>query len=72
MSEIGWDDTVYSDAIDPGAGYPDMDAPHPFPDSNSASGFGRSSTSKFAGTYTEPADLLTGLSGQPEQPRYGT
>jgi hypothetical protein len=32
MSEIGWDETVYGDAIDPDAGWPDMDAPHPFPD----------------------------------------
>jgi hypothetical protein len=52
------------------AGAPKKDAPHAFPDGNSASGFGRSTTSKFAGNYVERPDMLTGLSGQPEQPRY--
>ena len=70
MSDIGWDESVYGDAIDPNPGWPDMDAPHPFPSGDSASGFGTSRHSRFTGTYTEPADLNTGLSGQPKQPRY--
>jgi hypothetical protein len=70
MSETNWNADVYGDAIDPDAGFPDMDAPHPFPDGNSASGFGRSTTSKFAASYVERPELLTGLSGQPVTPRY--
>jgi hypothetical protein len=69
MSDNDYGPDVYGDAVN-GGGWPDMDAPHPFPDGNSASGFGRSSTSKFTGTYVERPDLLTGLSGQPEEPRY--
>jgi hypothetical protein len=65
---IGWDESVYGDAIDDRPRFPDMDAP--VPDGNSAKGFGRSSTSKFGGTYYEPGGLHTGLSGQPMSPRY--
>jgi hypothetical protein len=64
---IGWNESVYSDAISQD-GFPDMD--DPVPDGNSAKGFGRSSTSKFGGTYYEPGGLHTGLSGQPVAPRY--
>ena len=49
---IGWTEDVYGDAISGDHGFPDMD--DPVPDSNSAKGWGRSTTSKFGGTYYEP------------------
>lgn len=80
--DMGWNETVYGDGIDDSPRWPDMDAPHPFPDGNSASGFGTSSTSKFTGVHTdqttgaaryiERPGSRTGLSGQPVTPRYPT
>jgi hypothetical protein len=75
MTENMWGPDVWGDAVDPNPRWPDMDPPPtdpaaPFVSGSSASGFGRSSTSRFTGTYIERPDLLTGLSGQPEQPRY--
>jgi hypothetical protein len=54
-SDIGWDESVYNDAIDDSPRFPDMDAPHPFPSGDSASGFGRSTTSKFNAAHYYPA-----------------
>jgi hypothetical protein len=72
-SDIGWDESVYGDAVN-ADGFPDCDPPphgsQPFIDGSSAKGFGRSSNSTFTGTYVERPDMLTGLSGQPKQPRY--
>jgi hypothetical protein len=62
------------------SGFPDMDAPHPFPDGSSASGFGRSNSSSFSGTHVHSDGTVQrvakvpgggGLSGdfQPEDPR---
>jgi hypothetical protein len=71
-NDIGWRPGVYNDAVN-ADGWPDMDAPHPFPDGNSASGFGRSPNSRFAANhYYEPPGMHTGLSGQPVNPRYPT
>lgn len=67
--DINWGPDVYGDAVN-AEGFPDMDAPNPFPDGSSGKGFGTSSTSKFTGTYIERPDMLTGLSGQPKQERY--
>jgi hypothetical protein len=54
--------------------WPDLDPPatpgQSVVNGSSDSGFGRGTTSKFAGKYIERPDMLTGLSGQPEQPRY--
>jgi hypothetical protein len=68
--DIGWDDGVYGDALG-GSAFADMDPPPKDPGASfisggAASGWGRSTAS----TYIERPDLLTGLSGQPEQPRY--
>jgi hypothetical protein len=72
--DIGWDAGVYGDAVSAG-GWPDMDPPPkdpaaPFVSGGSAKGWGTSATTKFTGTYIERPGGLTGLSGQPEQPRY--
>jgi hypothetical protein len=71
---IGWGEDVYGDALG-GSAFPDCDPPPtdpaaPFVSGSAATGFGTSSTSKFAGKYIEPSDLRTGLSGQPVQSRY--
>jgi hypothetical protein len=69
MSENMWNDSVYGDAIS-AESWPNEDPldalPNEFIGGMSAKGFGRSPVS----TYIERPDLLTGLSGQPEQPRY--
>jgi hypothetical protein len=36
------------------SGFPDEDPPHPFPDGNSASGWGTSNSSTFHGVHTYP------------------
>jgi len=71
---IGWNESVYADAIDDSPRWPDLDPPatpgQSVVNGSSDSGFRRGMTSKFAGKYIERPDMLTGLSGQPEQPRY--
>lgn len=71
--DIGWNETVYSDALS--GGYPDVDSPPkdpaaPFVSGDAAAGWGTSASTKFTGTYIERPGTSTGLSGQPEQPRY--
>jgi len=69
-SDIGWDESVYGDAIDPNPGWPDMDAPHPFPSGDSASGFGTSRHSTFTGYPGFDAKVpgMSGFSGLPVEP----
>jgi hypothetical protein len=61
-------------------GYPDMDAPGPFPDGSSASGWGSSNSSTFQGVHYHPGGVTQyvakvpgggGFSGdyQPDDPR---
>jgi hypothetical protein len=73
-TENMWNDDVFGDAIDPSPRWKDMDPPTgpsgPWVDGSSATGFSRSSTSTYAGSYVERPDMLTGLSGQPKAPRY--
>jgi hypothetical protein len=61
------------------SGFPDSDPPHPFPDGNSASGWGRSTSSKFSGKhFPAPGEAkepgMSGFSGDvafrfPEPPQ---
>jgi hypothetical protein len=65
MTDHNWSDEIAAYDWDRGPGFPDTDAAHPFPDGNSAAGWGTSSSSTFA---KQPG--MAGFSGLPvnEQP----
>lgn len=73
MSDNNFDFTDVS-GLDRTGGFEDMDPPTtpagPWVDGSSASGFGTSVHSSYSASYFRPG-TLTGLSGEPEVPRYG-